>query len=76
MSSAESSATIHLGRSRVPWSRSRQVLSKIMRKFIRRLKRMVKCVQKGNPPRNLGGYIDVGVTYFHGQSPGNYRRRS
>ena len=49
MSSAEVSATIHLGRSRVPWSRSRQVLSKIMRKFIRRLKRMVKCVQKGKP---------------------------
>ena len=49
MSSAEASATIHLGRSRVPWSRSRQVLSRIMRKFIRRLKRMVKCVQKGKP---------------------------
>ena len=49
MSSAEASATIHLGRSRVPWSRSRQVLSKIMRKLIRRLKRMVKCVQKGKP---------------------------
>ena len=49
MSSAEASATIHLGRSRVPWSRDRQVLSRIMRKFIRRLKRMVKCVQKGKP---------------------------
>ena len=30
---------------------------------------------KKRPPTFVGGHY-VGITYFHGQSPGNYRRRT
>lgn len=74
MSSAEASATIHLGRSHGPGPVG--YCQELCANSFADSSEWSNACKKENPPRNLGGHIDVGVTYFHGQSPGNYRRRS